>query len=228
MKGVILAAGMGTRLNALIPKPLVSLENEKTILDFQVEKLAKKIGMNNIIVVVGYKKELIMEKFPDLIYIYNNEFATTNTAKSLYRALLKVEDDTIWMNGDVFFDIEALDLLINSKHSGCLVDNEKCGEEEIKYNLNKEGSIHELSKQVKDGHGEALGINIIKKHDLDEFRKELNNVGQKDYFEKALENLTIKNKLVLKPINKKQLFCKEIDFEEDLIQVREHMKLCKK
>ena len=127
MEAVILAAGMGTRLGSLIPKPLTSLVDEKTILDYQIEKLIKKPQINNIYLVVGYKKEIIMEKFPDLLFVYNNAYARTNTAKSLLAALNKIYNDVIWMNGDVFFDEEILDLLLDSKISVCLVDRKKCG-----------------------------------------------------------------------------------------------------
>lgn len=224
MEAVILAAGMGTRLGSLIPKPLTSLMNEKTILDYQIEKLRKKPQINNIFVVIGYKKEIVMEKFPDLLFVYNSAYARTNTAKSLLTALTKIDEDVIWMNGDVFFDEEVLDLLIASKLSACLVDRKKCGPEEIKYKLNGDGFIHQLSKTVRRPEGEALGINIIRKPDLKNFRNELTKVDENDYFEKALENLTMSKQLKLAPVDVGKHFCIEIDFEEDLIAVQNYQK----
>jgi len=224
MEAVILAAGMGTRLGSLIPKPLTSLVDEKTILDSQVEKLLNKRDIHNIFIVVGYKKEIIMEKFPDFLFVYNNAYARTNTAKSLLSALNKIDDDVIWMNGDVFFDEKILDLLIDSKESACLVNQKKCGSEEIKYNLSADGVIHNLSKKIKNGKGEALGVNVIRRPDLDKFRKELKKVREDDYFEKALENLTVSNKLKLKPVDVGRYFCREIDFEEDLIEVQTYQR----
>jgi len=223
MKAVILAAGMGTRLGTLIPKPLTSIINEKTVLDFQIEKLSETVGMNNIFIVVGYKKELIMEKFPSLLYIYNHAYIKTNTSKSLLIALEKIDDDVIWLNGDVFFDKSVIDLLIKSSSSACLVDTSVCNDEEIKYNLDESGNIKELSKQVKNGLGEAVGINMVKREDLKIYIEELKKVNNNDYFEKALENLTLANKLQLKPVNINNFFCKEIDFEEDLKQVQEYI-----
>lgn len=224
MKAVILAAGMGTRLGTLIPKPLTSIRNEKTIIDFQLEKLAPKIGKNNIYAVVGYKKEIIMEKHPDLIFIYNDAYSQNNTSKSLLMALKKIDDDVIWLNGDVFFDKEVIDLLVNSEYSACLVDTKKCADEEIKYTINGNGNIKELSKQVKDGKGEAIGINLIKKKDLQLYIEELEKVDDNDYFEKALENLTLAEKIELKPINIGDCYCCEIDFEEDLEDVKKYIK----
>ncbi len=222
MKAVILAAGMGTRLGSLIPKPLTSIKNEKTIMDLQIEKLLMKNEIHNIYLVVGYKKEIIMEKFPDLLFVYNNAYARTNTAKSLLKALTKINDDVLWMNGDVYFDEEILDLILESTDSACLVNKSECNTEEIKYNLTPEGYIKNISKTVESSQGEALGINLIRKKNLELFRSELKKVADTDYFEKALENLTVEGKIKLKPIDVGSLFCREIDFEQDLLAVQKY------
>jgi choline kinase len=222
MEAVILAAGMGTRLGSLIPKPLTSIQNEKTIMDLQIEKLSVKYEIHNIFLVVGYKKEIIMEKFPDSLFVYNSAYARTNTAKSLLTALTKINDDVLWMNGDVYFDEEILDLIVESSYSACLVNKSECNTEEIKYNLTPDGYIKNISKSVDPSEGEALGINLIKKKDLDNFRSELKKVADTDYFEKALENLTVAGKIKLKPIDVGRLFCREIDFEEDLLEVQKY------
>lgn len=223
MKVVILAAGMGTRLGTLIPKPLTSLKDEKTILDNQIETISEVIDPKNIVVVVGYKKELIMEEIPDMTFVYNVAYTQNNTGKSLLTALSRLDDDVIWMNGDVFFEKGALELLIDSPHSAMLVDTKRCSDEEIKYTLDDNGNIVELSKEVKNGKGEAVGVNLIKKADLPKFVAELEKIGPKDYFEKALENLTKTGKLMLKPIYLGDVYCKEIDFAEDLTEVQKYL-----
>lgn len=224
MKAVILAAGMGTRLGTLVPKPLTSIKDEKTILYFQLSKLGQVVGSENIYIVVGYKKEIIMEAHPEHIFVYNNAYPHNNTAKSLLYALRKIDDDVIWLNGDVFFDIEVLNLLNKSEYSACLVDTKKCSEEEIKYTLDENGFIRNLSKEVSNGVGEAVGINLIKRHELPVFVEELEKVGDKDYFEKALENLTLAGKIKLKAVHIENYFCQEIDFEEDLKAVQNYIK----
>ena len=78
MKAIILAAGIGSRLDSDLPKVLSKVINEKTILDFQIEKLSKKFGINNILVVIGYKKEHILEKFPTLNFVSNLMFGRTD------------------------------------------------------------------------------------------------------------------------------------------------------
>jgi L-glutamine-phosphate cytidylyltransferase len=223
VRAIILAAGAGKRLGGSIPKPLTSLVNGKTIMDFQVERLSKIVGVKNIIVVVGYKKETIMGKFPQLSFVYNDAYAQTNTSKSLLLALKKVDDDVIWLNGDVYFDADIPKLLLNTGFSCCLVDRKICGREEVKYDLNEDGFIHNISKNVPKPQGECLGVNIILKKDLDIFRDELERVGNHDYFEKAMENLTVSKKINLKPVDAGSFYCNEIDFEEDLTAVKDYL-----
>lgn len=223
MKAVILAAGMGKRLGGSIPKPLTNLVDGKTIMDFQIERLSKIVGAKNIIVVVGYKKEMIMGKFPQLSFVYNDAFAQTNTGKSLLLALKKVDDDVIWLNGDVYFDADIPKLLLNAGFSCCLVDRKRCGPEEVKYNLNETKFIHNISKNVQEPQGECLGVNVVLKKDLAIFRNELEKVGNQDYFEKAMENLTVSKKIHLKPVDVGTLYCNEVDFEEDLKAVRNYL-----
>lgn len=66
---VILAAGKGTRMNEGLasPIPKVMFEiNGKPIIDWSV-KLVKDAGIEKIILVVGYKKELIEKYFGDQV-----------------------------------------------------------------------------------------------------------------------------------------------------------------
>ena len=68
MKAVILAAGIGSRLGKPHPKPLTELSTGETIMQRQVEALSEFVGEDNIIIVVGFKKDLIMEAFSNQMY----------------------------------------------------------------------------------------------------------------------------------------------------------------
>lgn len=66
MIGIVLAAGKGTRLRPLTddkPKAMVSLNNAPMI-EYAFEQLLE-IGVDKIVVVVGYKKEQIIERYGD-------------------------------------------------------------------------------------------------------------------------------------------------------------------
>jgi len=139
-------------------------------------------------------------------------------------ALNKIDDDVIWLASDVFFDDKILDLIIQSKQSCVLVDEKKCGEEEVKYDLDDNGYIKHLSKSLNDKHnGEALGVYLIKKNYLEVVREELANLGENDYAVTGFEKLIAKNKIHLVPVYVGNLFSQDVDFQTDLDYVKKHL-----
>ena len=219
MKIVILAAGIGSRLGNPFPKPLTPLNNGKSIMGMQIDNLTQHFNIDDINTVVGFKKDLIMERFPEVTYIYNPFFDRTNTSKSLLKALKKNKDKSVlWLNGDVVFDaglLERLNVLINKKQSFVAVNTSKVAEEEVKYTL--EGDyISELSKSVKNGLGEAVGINFIASEDIGAFIRRLEECDDNDYFERGLELAIEKDKLKIKAVDISDFDCMEVDFKEDL------------
>ena len=219
MKAVILAAGVGSRLGKPHPKPLTVLSTGETIMQRQIAALTKYIGADNIIIVVGFKKDLIMEEFSNELFVYNNVYDNTNTSKSLLCALNKIHnEDVLWLNGDVVFDADILKPIIDYNGSCMAVNTDSVAEEEVKYNTNNDGTIRQVSKIITDGLGEAVGINKITKENLNLFKKSLEICEAQDYFERGLE-LSIDKGLKLFPIYISNFLCMEIDFIEDLNQI---------
>ena len=219
MKIIILAAGIGSRLGNPFPKPLTKLKNHKSIMQMMTENISFSYSLDLVNLVVGFKKDLIMESFPDLTYVYNQYFDQTNTAKSLLKAIKKNKDQSIlWMNGDIVFDKNILIKLkeyIDKDVSFVAVNTSKVAEEEVKYTL-KDNYIDELSKTVENGLGEAVGINFISSKYIDSFIKRLEECDDNDYFERALEVAIEKDGFKIKPVDISEFNCIEIDFEEDL------------
>lgn len=210
---------MGSRLGNPFPKPLTTLRNGKSIMKFQLDNITSKYNIDDINVVVGFKKDLIMERFPELTYIYNPYFDQTNTSKSLLRALKKNKTNSVlWFNGDVVFDQLILNILephIQANESFVAVNTSKVADEEVKYTL-KNGFIDELSKTVKNGLGEAVGINFISKNDIEKFIYRLEECDDNDYFERGLELAIEKDNIEVKAIDISKYSCIEVDFTEDL------------
>lgn len=217
MKVVILAAGKGSRLGQSGPKPLTQLINGKSILEHQLELLKKHVSLDNVLVVVGYKKEKIMEQFPDLGYVFNPKFASTNTSKSLLAALKKCSEDTLWLNGDVVFHPSVLDKLLSNPRTSMVVNVGPVGEEEVKYRQDAKGKILEVSKHVKDPQGEALGINFCSAADLSQMRKGMERCEDGDYFERGIE-YCIAGGMAVWSVPVEHDLCTEVDFPEDLIR----------
>ena len=90
MKIIILAAGVGSRLGKAHPKTLTPLIDGKSILYHQIEGLKHYINIDDIYVVVGYRKKMIIYLFPQLSYFYNENFETTNYYKKSINWLKRV------------------------------------------------------------------------------------------------------------------------------------------
>ncbi|MDY0086984.1 MAG: phosphocholine cytidylyltransferase family protein [Coriobacteriia bacterium] len=224
MKAVILAAGIGSRLGNPFPKPLTVLDNGSSIMQQQVSHLLNHLSIHDIIVVVGFKMELIVEEFPDLTYVYNERFDSTNTSKSLLKGLSRVRgEDAVFLNGDVVFDPRVLSRVLASPTSAMAVNTARVAEEEVKYLTAADGSISAVSKVVEGGLGEAVGVNFIKAADLDLVREKLEVVDDNDYFERGLE-LAIAEGLRLYPVDISDLDCIEVDFAEDLARANEFVR----
>lgn len=224
MKGVILAAGKGSRLGDNdLPKPLTVLENGQSILGMQIAYLRPFLSIDSIFVVIGYHKEMILDQFPELTFVYNPHFAEQNTSKSLLRALNKIQDDVLWINGDVVFHSSLLPQLFAQKQSCMVVNQAGVDEEEVKYKTDGKGLILEVSKQVENAEGEALGINFFKKKDLPLLLEGLEHCAPTDYFEKGIEYAIQKGaKVRAYPVAEN--LCTEIDFPEDLVRANQLIK----
>ncbi|UOY03639.1 phosphocholine cytidylyltransferase family protein [Blastococcus sp. PRF04-17] len=218
---VILAAGMGTRLGRDHPKPLTPLQDGRTILRRQLDGLRAVLGPEvPITAVVGYRCEMIMQAAPDLTFAYNPDFAVTNTSKSLLRGLQTSRDGgVLWLNGDVVFDPAVLELALPSlkaDQSFVCVDTNTVADEEVKYTLDGDGFVRELSKTVVGGLGEAVGINFVSAADKAALAEHLTACDANDYFERGMETAIEHRGLRFRPIDISQFAAVEVDFETDL------------
>mgnify|MGYP006279487409 FL=1 len=227
LQAVILAAGMGTRLGRPWPKPLTPLSDGRTIMQQQMDNLRSAFDDVRIVTVVGFKLELILEAFPNVGYVYNEAYDQTNTNRSLLKALRQsTPGGVLWMNGDVVFDAKVLERvkdLIAQDQSFICVNTAVVGEEEVKYTVDESGFVKELSKQVQDALGEAVGINFIAAKDKERLIERLAQCEDSDYFERGIELMVEKDAAQVLPFDIKDLFAVEVDFEEDLSRANQHL-----
>jgi choline kinase len=227
-EAVILAAGMGTRLGRPHPKPLTKLTTGETIMRRQISLLRETFGPDlRITVVVGYKLDWIIEDNADCSFVYNPFYDTTNTSKSLLKALqLTGESGVLWLNGDVVFHPDLLGLLSASIEAGqsfVSVNTDSVAEEEVKYTLDDAGNIAELSKTVVGGLGEAVGINYVAPSDKAALIAQLEACDDQDYFERGIEVAIEADGLKIVPIDISQFPAIEVDFDADLVRANESL-----
>jgi choline kinase len=223
---VILAAGMGTRLARPLPKPLTQLRDGRSIMQQQFDNLEVAFGAEyRPTIVVGFKLEAIMERFPTSTFVYNEMYDQTNTSKSLLKALRASGDGgVLWLNGDVVFHPEVLvrvKSMIEAEQSFVVVNTAKVSEEEVKYTLAADGFIDALSKQVPNALGEAVGINFVSQGDKAALIERLEQVADSDYFERGIELAIELDSLKFKAVDITDLYAVEVDFDEDLERANE-------
>jgi CDP-glycerol glycerophosphotransferase len=125
----------------------------------------------------------------------------------------------LWLNGDVVFDVRILDMLrplIEADESFVCVDTATVGDEEVKYTVDDEGFIRELSKTVTGALGEAVGINYVAQADKGLLIEHLELCADQDYFERAIETAIAAANLRVLPVDISEFYAVEVDFEDDL------------
>ena len=119
IQAVIVAAGRGSRMNELTeekPKCLLELAG-KPLLEWQLESL-NKAGLSDILVVRGYRADLLPGKQGKFSYEYteNPLWAETNMVKSLLCALPKIEKKTIIVSySDIVYSPEHVKNLMQAE-----------------------------------------------------------------------------------------------------------------
>jgi CDP-glycerol glycerophosphotransferase len=105
---------------------------------------------------------------------------------------------------------------VRADQSFICVDTATVADEEIKYTLDADGYIRELSKTVVGGLGEAVGINYVSGQDKAALIAHLDACGDQDYFERAIETAIELEGLRFRPLDISAFSAVEVDFERDL------------
>jgi choline kinase len=167
MRGIILAAGKGSRLNGTIgdkPKCLLRVGG-RTLIERQIEAL-RSVGLDDIAIVVGCQSDLVRRTCGARItYIDNTRFAQTNSLYSLWLARPLLFDGFVVMNCDVLFHPQMLRDLVTSRHEDALLvayqehDAAPFGDEEMKVRVRR-GRVIDIAKTLPpdDADGENVGV----------------------------------------------------------------------
>jgi glucose-1-phosphate thymidylyltransferase len=161
MQAVVLAAGEGTRLRPLTedkPKGMVEIAG-KPILTHCFERLVE-LGAEELLAVVGYRKEAIIEHYGDEFEGVPITYAHQREQSGLAHALLTVEehidDDFMLMLGDNVFEANLEDVINRQRESradAAFLVEEVPHEEASRYGVcdtNKYGEIVEVVEKPDD------------------------------------------------------------------------------
>lgn len=207
MKAVILAAGLGTRLEPYtrdLPKVMVPIAGTPLI-DRMIERIGQA-GIDEVIVVTGYMHEKLVrhlgESSHDLAQaatvVFNERFSDWGNFNSLLVAEEATGGDSfIKLDGDVLLAPAMLPALIAGPGALCLAMDikEDLGDEEMKARVDGSGRIVELNKSIAPSMalGESVGVDRIDAAiSVDVFAalRELIDIGEThEYYERAYELL---------------------------------------
>jgi len=173
VKGVVLAAGVASRLRPLtdrIPKTLIPVGGEP-ILGRTLRALSAH-SIREAVIVTGYRaaqiRDYVQGAFPgmDVTFIHNPVYETTNNIYSLWLAREKaVRGGMILLDGDILFDARILGLLVESGFGACLAVDRRpgLGGEEMKVAVDGRGRVRTISKDLPADRafGESIGIELF-------------------------------------------------------------------
>ncbi|PIW27437.1 MAG: ADP-glucose pyrophosphorylase [Rhodospirillales bacterium CG15_BIG_FIL_POST_REV_8_21_14_020_66_15] len=162
MKAVMLAAGVGRRLygdgNDDPPKALLEFDG-RTLLARHIEVLTA-LGVEELTVVVGHKKEMIEEELARVApagfarTLFNTRYEESPIL-SLARAgeVLRSGSRVLFMDADVYYHEDLLKALVNSRHQTCIIlDRDfEPGDEPVKTCV-RDNLIVDFGKKVFEPH----------------------------------------------------------------------------
>jgi len=169
MRGVILAAGRGSRLNGVAnesPKCLVEAGGI-TLVERQIRAL-RRAGIDDITVVVGCQADRVRRACGHgVTYVENPQYAQTNSMYSLWLARPLLYGGFVVLNCDVLFHPVLLDDLLTAQHGNALLlayreaDQPLFGDEEMKVKV-RCGRVTEMSKTMDPAEADGENLGIVK------------------------------------------------------------------
>jgi len=227
MKALILNSGIGKRLSPFTqknPKCFAKL-NGKNILEHEIENIMN-YDIKDIIITTGPFEEKIKEfmknKFPKLNvnYVKNPKFESTNAIYSMWLVNDFIDDDILYMHGDMVFDKELLGRLLNLDNKSCVLVNNKIEppDKDFKGNID-EGFVKKIGVDISGDNTYFLPpIYKFIKSDFMIWMKEIERFVKEGnvnvYGEDAFNNISERFKLF--PVYYGDEFCMEIDNFDDL------------
>ncbi|GAA0428497.1 nucleotide sugar-1-phosphate transferase [Actinoplanes capillaceus] len=176
MIGLVLAAGAGRRLRPYtdtLPKALVPVDGETTIMDISLRNLAAA-GLKDVTIVVGYCAGAVEERVEGferkygvkISLVHNDKAEEWNNAYSLWLARDHFAQGALMVNGDTVHPVSVEHTLLAARGSSILlaVDTvKKLADEEMKTIFNEDGQLTKITKLMDpaEAYGEYIGANII-------------------------------------------------------------------
>lgn len=234
MKILILNSGIGSRLKPLtnkIPKCLLKI-NEKSIIEYQLESFSS-FGLTKFIITTGFLdsklRNFVQKRFSnlDIKFVYNPKFEITNYIYSIWLTKRLIDEDIILIHGDLIFEAEILNKILNQQKNSVLVDSKTDLPKKDFKCLIRENRIKKIGVDIFDKDAfPLLPVYYWKEKDflrwIDEMEKFIKEGRTNCYAEDAFNKIS--DEIYLFPIFFNNLLCMEIDTINDLNLARRYLK----
>lgn len=231
MKALILNSGLGSRMGHLTkehPKCMTEISEKTTILSRQLIQL-QNIGIKEVVITTGAFNQVLEEYVSSIGYegkvffVHNPKFSETNYIYSIFLARHLINDDIIFMHGDLVFDDIVLRRVYDSENNCMTVSSTV----ELPQKDFKAVIINGLINKVGieffgDAAVAAQPLYKIKKYDWMLWLNEIEKFCQRGEINCYAENaLNVINKdCRIYPLDVFDLLCNEIDTEQDLKHIK--------
>ena len=220
---------MAKRLRPLTdacPKCLLKI-GERTLLQRTVDAMIAA-GINELVVVTGYRAEMIRDflttQYPSLNihFIHNGDYEHNNNIFSLWMTRPYTDGkDFLLSDSDILFDPQLIRTMLTAEGNALALNRHECGEEEIKVIVDADNRIMELSKtcSIEQAIGESVGFEKMTASYSTALFKELEQMIEREglidvFYERAFERL-IPQGHTFRIVDTTQFFSIELDTPED-------------
>ena len=237
MLGMVLAAGAGRRLRPYtdtLPKALVPVDDETTILDLTLSNFSK-VGLKDVAVIVGYKSEAVEYRKKDLEsrhgvnleLIFNDKAEEWNNAYSLWCARDLFSQGFLLANGDTVHPVGVQETLLANRGPAILlaVDTvKKLAEEEMKLTIDCAGNLAKITKLMdpQSAFGEYIGLTLVEPEAAEKLSSALETTWKLNpdlYYEDGYQEYVDRGGVInLQPIG--EVSWVEVDNHDDLAKAR--------
>jgi choline kinase len=237
MLGMVLAAGAGRRLRPYtdtLPKALVPVDDETTILDLTLSNFSK-VGLKDVAVIVGYKSQAVEDRKKDLEsrhgvnleLIFNDKAEEWNNAYSLWCARDLFSQGFLLANGDTVHPVGVQETLLANRGPAILlaVDTvKKLAEEEMKLTIDCAGNLAKITKLMdpQSAFGEYIGLTLVEPETAEKLTSALETTWKLNpdlYYEDGYQEYVDRGGVInLQPIG--EVSWVEVDNHDDLAKAR--------
>ena len=229
MRALILNSGRGIRMAPLTerqPKCLTELRPGETILSRQLRQLAEA-GMSEVVLTTGPFPGLLEEYCQSLhlplkfTFVRNPDYESTNYIYSIYLAREQLRGDLLLLHGDLVMENEALRQVLESDGSCAAVSSTQALPEKDFKAVLQGGSIRAIGVEFFENALASQPLYRLTAEDWETWLGEIVRFCESDqrtcYAEKAFN--AVSDRCALKPLDLRNLLCREVDCPEDLTAV---------